>query len=51
MAKRSDEEFSDEEAERRAREAICRSFDMPHKPQKDLVSHDEWRALNEPPAT
>jgi hypothetical protein len=26
----------DEEAERRAREAIRRSFDMPYKPQKEM---------------
>jgi hypothetical protein len=32
-----DEEYSDEEAERRAREAIRRSFEMPHKPYKTLV--------------
>jgi hypothetical protein len=30
-------EYSDEEAERRAREAIKRSFAMPHKPHKALV--------------
>jgi hypothetical protein len=32
-----DEQYSDEEAERRAREAIRRSFEMPHKPQKEMV--------------
>jgi hypothetical protein len=34
---RDDEQYSDEETERRAREAIRRSFQIPHKPQKDLV--------------
>ncbi len=33
----SDDQYSDEEAERRAREAIRRSFEMPHKPQKEMV--------------
>ena len=32
-----DGQYSDEEAERRAREAIRRSFEIPHKPQKDMV--------------
>jgi hypothetical protein len=31
------EEYSDEETERRSREAIERSFEMPYKPQKELV--------------
>jgi hypothetical protein len=31
------QEFSDEEAARRALEAIRRSFTMPHKPLKDFV--------------
>ena len=29
--------YSDEETERRAREAIQRSFEMPYKPQKEMV--------------
>jgi hypothetical protein len=33
----SDDQYSDEETERRARDAIRRSFQIPHKPQKDLV--------------
>lgn len=33
----SDDQYSDEEAERRAREAIRRSFEMPYKPQKELI--------------
>jgi hypothetical protein len=33
----TDPEYSPEETERRAREAIRRSFEMPHKPQKELV--------------
>jgi hypothetical protein len=33
----SDDKFAPEETERRAREAIRRSFKMPYKPHKDLV--------------
>jgi hypothetical protein len=33
----TDDEYSDEEAERRMREGIRRSFEMPHKPYKTLV--------------
>jgi hypothetical protein len=33
----SDDQYSDEETERRAREAIRRSFEIPHKPQKEMV--------------
>lgn len=29
--------YSDAETERRAREAIRRSFQIPHKPQKEMV--------------
>jgi len=36
MTKESDE-YSPEEAERRMREGIRRSFGMPHKPYKTLV--------------
>ena len=32
-----DEEYSAEETERRAKEAIRRSFEMPYKPHKELV--------------
>jgi hypothetical protein len=32
-----DDTYSDEEAERRAREAIRRSFEMPYRPQKEMV--------------
>lgn len=35
--KTSDNHLSDEEADRRARAAIRRSFEMPYKPQKELV--------------
>lgn len=31
------EEYSAEETERRAHDAIRRSFQMPHKPHKELV--------------
>jgi hypothetical protein len=31
------DEYSDEEAERRAREAIQRSFQTPYKPQREMV--------------
>jgi hypothetical protein len=37
MRKDAPAEYSDEEADRRAREAIKRSFAMPHKPHKALV--------------
>lgn len=43
----SDEEYSEEEAERRTRDAIRRSFEMPHKPQKELVGKTE-RARRKP---
>jgi hypothetical protein len=36
-AKEPDDQYSDKEAERRAREAIRRSFEMPYKPHKELV--------------
>jgi hypothetical protein len=36
MGKR-DEEFSDEEAERRTTEAIRRAFATPYRPQKEMV--------------
>jgi hypothetical protein len=34
---KANDTYSDEEAERRAREAIRRSFEMPYKPQKEMV--------------
>ena len=34
---RGDDSYSDEETERRAREAIQRSFQTPYKPQKEMV--------------
>ena len=37
MPKADDEAYSDEDAERRARDAIRRSFEMPYQPQKELV--------------
>jgi hypothetical protein len=37
MQKHDDDQYSPEETARRAREAIRRSFEMPYKPQKDLV--------------
>jgi hypothetical protein len=36
---KDDDQHSDEETERRAREAIRRSFEIPHKPQKDLIGN------------
>jgi hypothetical protein len=33
----ADDQYSDEETERRARNAIRRSFQTPYKPQKELV--------------
>jgi hypothetical protein len=40
-----DEQYSEEEADRRAREAIRRSFETPYRPQKELVGKTE-RARN-----
>lgn len=37
MKSKVDEQYTEAEAERRAREAIERSFSMPYKPQKELV--------------
>jgi len=37
ISQSDDDQYSDEEAERRAREAIRRSFEMPHKSQKEMV--------------
>ena len=34
---KDDDQYSDEEAERRAREAIRRSFETPHRPQKEMI--------------
>ena len=34
---RQDEQYSDEEADRRATEALRRSLTTPHKPQKEMV--------------
>jgi hypothetical protein len=36
-----DDQYSDEEAERRATEALRRSLTTPHKPQKELVGKTE----------
>jgi hypothetical protein len=36
-ASQTEDEYSPEETERRAREAIQRSFEMPYKPHKELV--------------
>jgi hypothetical protein len=33
----SDDQYSAEETDRRAREAIRRSFEIPYKPQKELI--------------
>jgi hypothetical protein len=33
----TEDEYSPEETERRAKAAIRRSFEMPYKPQKELV--------------
>lgn len=35
--KKPDEEFTDAEIERRMRETVRRSFQMPHKMQKEMV--------------
>jgi hypothetical protein len=35
--KDEDQTYTDEEAERRAQQAIRRSFNMPHKPHKEMV--------------
>ena len=37
MPKADDDQYSDDEAERRSREAIRRSFELPYKPHKELV--------------
>jgi hypothetical protein len=37
MPKAESNQYTDEQTERRAREAIRRSFEMPYKPQKALV--------------
>jgi hypothetical protein len=37
MKNATGDEYSDEEAERRMRDGIRRSFEMPHKPYKTLV--------------
>jgi hypothetical protein len=34
---KDDDQYSDEETKRRAREAIRRSFEIPHKTQKEMV--------------
>jgi len=41
MAEKDDDQYTAEEAERRAREAIRRSFQMPYKRQKELVGKTE----------
>jgi len=46
LPQNEDESYSDEETERRAREAIRRSFEMPHKPQKEMVGTVGRRAQN-----
>jgi hypothetical protein len=37
MSKKEDDQYSDEEAARRATEALRRSLTMPHKPQKEMI--------------
>jgi len=39
-----DEQYSDEEGQRRAEDAIRRSFSMPYKPQKALVGQSRHRS-------
>ncbi len=39
--KRQKSEYTDEEAESRARDMIARSFSMPYKPHKELVGTTE----------
>lgn len=41
---KADDQYSPEEAERRARDAIRRSFEMPYKPQKEMVGKVGQRA-------
>jgi hypothetical protein len=37
MKDQDDDTYTDDEAERRAREAIRRSFDTPYKPQREMI--------------
>jgi hypothetical protein len=37
MTKEDGDQYGNEETERRAREAIRRSFEIPHKPLKEMV--------------
>ncbi len=41
MPDEKEDQYNDEEAERRAREAIRRSFQTPYKPQKEFVGKTE----------
>ena len=43
-----EEKYSDEETERRAREAIRRSFETPYKPQKEFVGKTERARSRKP---
>jgi hypothetical protein len=50
---KADDQYSDDEAERRARDAIRRSFEMPYKPHKEMVgkvgrSAQRKRAVSKP---
>ena len=49
MKTRKDEQYTDEEIERRALEMIQRSFALPHKSQKEFVGKTpRARAIRDP---
>ena len=45
---KEDDEYNDEETDRRAREAIRRSFQTPYNPQKELVGKTERAGKGKP---
>src|SRR5262249_15184754 len=51
MRSKTDEEYSEEDAAKRARDAIERSFKMPYKPQKDLVGTTSRARARKPKRT
>lgn len=48
MSKNADEQYTDQEAERRATEALRRSLTTPYKPQRELVGKAGRRATSKP---
>jgi hypothetical protein len=48
MTKGTDDRYSDDEAERRAHEAIRRSFETPYKPQKEFVGKTDRARTRKP---